>query len=343
MNSKAKIHCARIEDAGLLALAGALLLLAPANSVEAQFIYSINNGAITITSNTGAGGAVTIPSTLDGLPVTSIGSNAFQNQSNLTSITLPDSLINIGDSAFADCVNLADATIGKEVTMIGEFPIGSPSGLGGFTIPSSVVSLGNDQFGFSALTNVTVPGAVTNIGGDEFYICFARTGGNGAGGAITIGAGAFTACVRLTGVDFHKSVAGIGDGAFYFCTSLKAVHFVGDAPGIGRNAFASDAATIYFLHGAAGWDATFGGLPTAEWTPPSPVILTSGPGVGAQNNGFGFSIVGANKASVVVETTSLTNLPWMPLATNTLSGGASYFSDTNWTDDEIHFYRLAAP
>ena len=130
MNSKAKIHCARIEDAGLLALAGALLLLAPANSVEAQFIYSINNGAITITSNTGAGGAVTIPSTLDGLPVTSIGSNAFQNQSNLTSITLPDSLINIGGylglltaiaalyTSFADVVN---ATWHKVV-----LPTGSP-------------------------------------------------------------------------------------------------------------------------------------------------------------------------------------------------------------------------
>jgi hypothetical protein len=60
------------------------LLLALVNSVEAQFKYSVNNGAITITSNTGAGGAVTIPSTPDGLPVPSIGSNAFQNNNGLS-------------------------------------------------------------------------------------------------------------------------------------------------------------------------------------------------------------------------------------------------------------------
>jgi len=130
MNSMSKSRRVRIEDARFLALAAVLWLLAPANSVEAQFTYSVNNGAITITSNTGAGGAVTIPGTLDGLPVTAIGNNAFLGQSNLTSLTLPDSLISIGDSAFANCVNLADATIGKEVTLIGAFPIGSSSGLG---------------------------------------------------------------------------------------------------------------------------------------------------------------------------------------------------------------------
>ena len=54
-----------------------LLLLALPAAVQAQFTYTTNNGAITITGYTGPGGAVTIPSTINGLPVTSIGDQAF--------------------------------------------------------------------------------------------------------------------------------------------------------------------------------------------------------------------------------------------------------------------------
>ena len=59
---------------GLLLL---LLLLALPAVVQAQFTYTTTNGTITITGYTGPGGWVTIPSTINGLPVTSIGDYAF--------------------------------------------------------------------------------------------------------------------------------------------------------------------------------------------------------------------------------------------------------------------------
>jgi len=65
-----------------------LLLLALPAAAQAQFIYTTNNGAITITKYTGSGGAVTIPSATNGLPVTSIGYEAFLG-SGLTSVTIP--------------------------------------------------------------------------------------------------------------------------------------------------------------------------------------------------------------------------------------------------------------
>ena len=57
-----------------------LLLLALPAAVQAQFTYTNNNGAITITGYTGPGGDVTIPDTISGLPVTSIGDYAFWGQ-----------------------------------------------------------------------------------------------------------------------------------------------------------------------------------------------------------------------------------------------------------------------
>ena len=69
-----------------------LLLLTLPATVQAQFIFTTNNGAITITGYTGAGGAVTIPDMTNGYPVTSIGNQAFALCLNLTSAPSPAAL-----------------------------------------------------------------------------------------------------------------------------------------------------------------------------------------------------------------------------------------------------------
>ena len=66
-----------------------------------------------------ASGALVIPATYDGKPVTSIGSWAFWKCTSLTSVTIPDSVTSIGDTAFYDCSSLADVTIPDSVTNIG--------------------------------------------------------------------------------------------------------------------------------------------------------------------------------------------------------------------------------
>src|SRR2546421_648462 len=92
--------------------------------LNAQFNYTVNNNAVTITAYTGPGGAVVIPSTIAGLPVVSIEQRAFDpgythNSANVTSVTIPDSVTNIGDYAFYRCAGLTQVTIGNGVTFIG--------------------------------------------------------------------------------------------------------------------------------------------------------------------------------------------------------------------------------
>jgi hypothetical protein len=89
---------------------------------QAQFTYTTNNGTITITGYAGTNNDVVIPSTIDGLPVTSIGTNAFLNAYyTVTSVTIPDSVTSIGDGAFADCSSLTSITIPNSVTSIGNY------------------------------------------------------------------------------------------------------------------------------------------------------------------------------------------------------------------------------
>ena len=79
--------------------------------VQAQFTFTTNNGAITITGSTGPGGDVTIPDTINGLPVTSIGDFAFAGCTNLTSVAMGNSVINLGVGAFEMCTNLPAITV----------------------------------------------------------------------------------------------------------------------------------------------------------------------------------------------------------------------------------------
>jgi hypothetical protein len=79
----------------------------PAVFQAQDFTYTTNNDAtITITGYTGSSGALSIPSEINGLPVTSIGSWAFQHNSSLTSVTIPDSVTNIGSYALSGCGSL---------------------------------------------------------------------------------------------------------------------------------------------------------------------------------------------------------------------------------------------
>src|SRR5437016_6222562 len=84
-----------------------MLFLGFPAALQAQFTYTTNNGTIAITAYTGQGGAVAIPSMTNGFTVTSIGFQAFaQSPSLLTTVSIPDSITNIGRSAFATCIQL---------------------------------------------------------------------------------------------------------------------------------------------------------------------------------------------------------------------------------------------
>ena len=105
-----------------------------------------------------------------------------------------------------------------------------------------------------------------------------------------------------------------------------------------------DPATVYHLPGTIGWGLTFGGLPTATWNLPYPVIPNSTPGFGLDGNQFGFTVSWATNLSVIVQaTTDLENQAWSPISTNTLSNGTFYFNDPRWTNYRSRFYRIAAP
>ena len=81
-----------------LVLSGAL-----PGAAQTPYTYEIANGKVTITAHNGDVGAVTIPETINGLPVASIGGQSFGNDWEVNHVTIPNSVTSIGVGAFDGC------------------------------------------------------------------------------------------------------------------------------------------------------------------------------------------------------------------------------------------------
>ncbi len=182
---------------------------------------------------------VEIPAEIDGVPVTSIDKEAFKGCTDLTSVTIPDSVTSIGKSAFSGCYNLTSITIPDGVTSIEDYAFSGCSALSSITIPDSVTSIGKAAFEFcSGLTSITIPDSVTSIGERAFMECSGLTSITIPDGVTSIGERTFMECFGLTSVTIPEGVTTIGNWAFADCTDLTSVTIPDSVTSIGVGAFA---------------------------------------------------------------------------------------------------------
>ena len=166
-----------------------------------------------------------------------IGNRAF-GFTGLTTITLPDSVETIGDSAFDHCDKLTSVTLGSGLKSIGNYAFNYCSALSSINIPEGVTFLGNSAFNnCTSLESINIPGSVNTIGNSAFWHCTALEELTINSGVETIDVSAFNNCTSLTSVSIRGSVKTIGNSAFNGCTSLETLSLGSGVETIGSSAF----------------------------------------------------------------------------------------------------------
>ncbi len=230
------------------------------------FDFNLTTG--TITKYNGTDTVVVIPSKINGVTVTTIGTDAFLGL-NITSVTIPDSVTEIGSNAFAGCTNLTS------VNYIGDWSkltiqSGNPAvedavnaqlfdfaftpdntavivtkynGIAAdVTIPSRykgkpVTAINNAVFPNSAVTSVTIPDSVTSIPDAAFVNCSELTNISIPNSVTYIGLSAFSSCTSLKSITLPSSLRSISEALFFGCSQLTTIQIPDSVSSIQAYAF----------------------------------------------------------------------------------------------------------
>ena len=221
-----------------------------------KYAYTVNDSNATITKFLGPDGSakstgsydITIPEKLDDHPVTGLGDYSFATEENgsplydihhhnIHSVTIPESVTSIGQSAFESCFSLDSLIIKDAATSIGASAFDGCSHLTTLSLGKNITTIGDYAFqGCSYLTNVTIPESVTSIGRQAFYLTDLNTL-TIKGPIKSMGYAAFAGCTNLTSLSLYDGIQTIGEGAFINSTSLEAVTIPQSVTSIGASAF----------------------------------------------------------------------------------------------------------
>ena len=208
---------------------------------------------------------------------------AFNYCTELTSITIPNSVTSIGVGAFYGCTELTSIIIADGITSIGSFAFYGCTGLTSIVIPGSVTSIENFAFcGCTGLTSIIIADGITSIGSSAFNGCTGLTSIVIPGSVTSIETDVFDGCIGLKkiivsesntvynsveGVLFSKdcteliaypnaksniytlpnSVTSIGEAAFYGCTGLTSIVIPNGVTSIGDYAFSGSTKLKEFI------------------------------------------------------------------------------------------------
>ena len=203
--------------------------------------YRIDENGATITAAEATLAEANIPSAVEfegnQYPVIKINDNVFADNTNLTAVTLPEGLVEIGTYAFKGCKNLESVAFPESLTTLGDYAFRSCKSLKVVKIPSGVTVIPSSCFSeCSSLESVTIPEGVTTIEAAAFRSCNLNAL-TLPESLTTLGSETFRSCKSLKAVKIPSGVTAIPERCFSACSSLESVTIPEGVTTIGSEAF----------------------------------------------------------------------------------------------------------
>ena len=208
---------------------------------DGEFVYYISNNNATVIDYIGNKKQVEISSSVDDIPVTSIGDNAFADISTIESIKVPSSVANIGNFAFSYCTGLKSIELPLDLVTLGSYAFNHCSSLESCVIPDSVSNLPQSVFYYcSSLKQVSLPKYLGGIPKETFFYCTSLEEFTMPEFATGVGDYAFTGCSALKKINCGENLGTIGKESFRYCTAIQTLDFSKcKSIGIGSKSFAN--------------------------------------------------------------------------------------------------------
>ncbi len=211
-------------------------------SAESNFTYRKDSGKAIITGYTGTDSTVVIPSSIDGFEVTEIAGGAFRS-STMESVTFPDTLTWIGDSAFAKCDSLTEVRLPAtdKFKHMGTYAFENCANLKKIWVPEDFKPsyMVAPFYQCAQLKEVEFEEGITEIPSSLMKSCPGIESIVIPDTVTTIGSEAFSNCENLKSVTLPSNLTEIRYEAFKKCTSLQKVEFPEGLKTIGTSAFSS--------------------------------------------------------------------------------------------------------
>lgn len=255
-NSVAHTHATANSIQCVILNADAIPEVYTVNGVE----YYIMNGEAYAVSFDNSLSNVVIPATVEGCPVVELRST-FYDSTALVSVDLPNTLRKISDKAFYNCKNLLTVSVPESVTELGAYVFFNASSLTDIDLHNGIIKVGRELFygckslktiiipkklatipygmfyGCIALENIVIPEAVTEIGNVAFCDCDSMKEITIPATVKTFGGQILFSCDALEKVVLPDNMKVIPDAFFESCTSLKTVDLPESLEYLGYRAF----------------------------------------------------------------------------------------------------------
>lgn len=186
--------------------------------------------------------------------MTRMADELFRGCPNLSSVTLADTVLSVGQNVFSGCTALTEVSIGTGCTVISQGAFHDCTALTGITIPDSVESIYDNAFyGCSSLANVSIGTGLTTISSLTFTNCTSLSALTLPDNIVTVSNYAFSGCTSLKDLTIGTGCTAINQYAFRGCTSLSSITCNAvSAPTINRHTFREVATggTLYYPEGS---------------------------------------------------------------------------------------------
>lgn len=253
---------AKDENGEMAEAAGTAITVADSEVTPVEYftIQNTSGNFATITGYTGTDTAVVIPAQIGEYTITSIGSDAFKNNTTLISVSMPDTLETIGSyafykctnlkavvipvvetvesSAFADCKNLKTIELPEGTKTIGEEAFSGCTSFTSIYLPDSIEEIGQRAFsGCVKLSEINIPLSWTAAGSSIFSGCESLRSITVPEGITALPSYAFSGATYLTDISMPSTLTTIGSLAFYNCTGIEKIYISPNVTSIGSEAF----------------------------------------------------------------------------------------------------------